>query len=332
MGSPLTALLCRTIGSRIGRDTEVARRVLGWPGNPDGWADGLPLRLCGGLHALVRSGKAEALQACYPPHRLPEEEVLWDALARTLETTGEDLLPWLDHPPQTNEVGRSNALMAGLLVIASQFGVPIRLYELGASAGLNLNLDRYCYDLGGTRAGDPDSPLQLRPDWQGAPPPQAEVTIIGRGGVDLQPMDPVRDRERLIAYVWPDQRQRIEQLEKAVAVAEAHPPLVDRGDAADWLEAQLLIEPEPGVARVVMHSVAYQYFPQEVQARIAGHIGRVGHNATAESPLAWLRFEKEPQDRQTSLRLTLWPSGKDRLLAYCQAHGRSIEWLQPPSH
>lgn len=128
MGSPFTALLCAAIGRHIDRETAIGRRVLGWPGNPDGWADGLPLRLCGGLHALVRRGDAPGLARHYPPHPLPDEAALWQAVGQTLADAGGALLPWLDSPPQTNEVGRGAALMSGLLVVAARFGLPVELY------------------------------------------------------------------------------------------------------------------------------------------------------------------------------------------------------------
>lgn len=327
MGSPFTALLCGAIGRGIDRETAVGRRVLGWPGNPDGWADGLPLRLCGGLHALVRRGEAPKLMPLYPPNPLPDEAALWRAVARTFAEAGDKLLPWLDSPPQTNEVGRGAALMSGLLVVAARFGLPIELYELGTSAGLNLLLDRYRHDLGGVVAGDPDAALRLRPDWEGPPPPEAIVRIVGWRGVDLRPADVIADRERLLAYVWADQAQRLAQLEAALAIAAEDPPRVDTGDAADWLEARLATDPAPGRARVVMHSVAYQYFPPRAQARIAAHIAKAGSRAREDAPIAWLRFEKEPGERETSLRLTAYPDGEERLLASCQAHGRAIRWL-----
>jgi hypothetical protein len=327
MGSPFTALLCGAIGRGIDRETAVGRRVLGWPGNPDGWADGLPLRLCGGLHALVRRGEAPELARLYPPQTLPDEATLWQAVERTFAEAGDKLLPWLDGPPQTNEVGRGAALMSGLLVVAARFGLPIELYELGASAGLNLLLDRYRHDLGGVVAGDSDSALRLRPDWEGPAPPEAVVRILGRRGVDLRPADVIADRERLLAYVWADQAQRLAQLEAALAIAADDPPPVDAGDAADWLETRLATGPAPGRARIVMHSVAYQYFPPRAQARIAAHIAEAGAHAREDAPLAWLRFEKEPGERETSLRLTLYPRGEERLLASCQAHGRAIGWL-----
>lgn len=329
MGSPFTSLICETVGRNLDRRTHAGRLMLDWPGNPDGWADGLPLRLCGGLHALVRRGDASELEACYPPSPTPVEKTLWAAIDKTLDDPA--LLPWLESPPQTNEVGRSNALMSGLLVVAAEFGLPIHLFELGASAGLNLVLDRYGYDLGGTLAGDPDSPLQLKPAWQGPPPPPARVEIAARRGVDIQPMDVVRDRERLLAYVWADQQQRIDQLETALRLAAADPPRVEQDDAADWTEANISVAPVAGVARVVMHSVAFQYFPAEAKQRIARRMAEAGVNASTDAPLAWLRFEKEEGDRQTSLRLKLWPTGEDRLLASCQAHGSAIEWLNPPA-
>lgn len=324
LGSPLTATLCRLLGERLDRETELGRRVLDWEGDPRPSGDGLPLRLCGGLHAFVRSG-APTLAACYPPHPLPPPDALWEAIASLTE--GDALLPWLDSAPQTNEVGRSALLYAGLLAVAARFPQPMALYELGASAGLNLNLDRYGYDYAGAARGTAESSLLLRPDWTGSPPPEADVTVARRQGVDLHPMDPRADAERLIAYCWPDQAQRLAQLEAALALAAADPPLLDVGDAAEWTEARMFEAPERGVTRVVLHSVAFQYFPDETQARVGAAIEAAGAGAGEETPVAWLRYERHPDEADFSLRLKLWPDGEDRLLARGHAHGRWAEWL-----
>jgi hypothetical protein len=325
LDSPFMARLCGLLAERIDRTTEVGRRVLDWPGAADAFADALPLRLTGGLHALVRRGDAPALAACYPPFPLPDDEAFWAALRPALDEP--DLLLWIESAPQTNEVGRSAVLMSGLLAIAERWPQPVELLELGASAGLNLVLDRYGYELGGVRAGDPASPLQLRPDWKGPPPPAARVEVAGRRGVDLNPLDPRRDGDRLLAYVWPDQTRRLAQLEAALAIAAADPPDVEPGDAASWTEARLAEPQAAGTSRVVLHSIAFQYFPDETKARIAAALDRAGTAATAKSPLAWLRYEHDKGDERITLRLRTWPGGEERLLAHCHPHGSSIGWL-----
>jgi hypothetical protein len=325
LGSLFMVRLCALLGRRLDRSTEIGRRVLDWPGTADAFGDALPLRLAGGLHALVRRGDAPALAAAYPPNALPDEERFWALLRPVLADPA--LLPWLDSAPQTNEVGRSAVLMAGLLAIGEGFAGPMELLELGASAGLNLLLDRYGYDLGGRRAGDAAAPLFLRPEWKGPPPPDAKVAIATRRGVDLNPLDPRRDGERLLAYVWPDQQARLAQLETALAIAGRDPPPIDRGDAATWLAARLG-EPQPaGSVRVVLHSIAFQYFPAATKALIAADLEAAGAAATADRPLAWLRYEFDDRDEKITLRLTAWPSGEERLLAYCHPHGRSVRWV-----
>lgn len=314
------------MGERLDRSTPIGRRILDWAGDPDPRKDALPLRLCGGLHALARSRAAPALTQVYPPAPAPDDDRLWSALARVLSEQGDQLDPWLDGPPQTNEVGRSNALMPGLLAIASRFPLPMHLFELGASCGLNLQLDRYGFELGGVRAGDPVSVLQLKPEWQGPPPPAARVQVIARRGVDLNPGDPVAGRDKLLAYVWPDQAQRLRQLEAALDIATADPPPLDRADAADWIETHLPLDPVPGATRVVMHSVAFQYFPPDTQARVAAHIEAAGARASDDAPVAWLRYEWEAGDACHSLRLRMWP-GEERLLAYVHPHGAWVRWV-----
>jgi hypothetical protein len=325
LGSPFMVRLCALLGERLDRTTEVGRRVLDWPGTADSFSDALPLRLTGGLHALVRRGDAPRLAECYPPQPLPEADTLWAALAPVLADP--DLLPWLDSAPQTNEVGRSAVLMSGLLALAARFSKRVELLELGASAGLNLVLDRYGYDLGGVHAGDPASPLQLKPEWKGPPPPSARVEVVARRGVDLNPLDARRDGDRLLAYVWPDQARRLAQLEAALAVAAEDPPQIEPGDAAKWTEDRLAEAPIPGTTRVVLHSVAFQYFPEATKARIAAVLEQAGAAAGAGAPLAWLRYEHDPGEERITLRLRTWPGGEERLLAHCHPHGSSIRWL-----
>ncbi len=127
-GSPFTGLLCGALGRSLDRSTEVGRRVLDWPGRPDARGDSVPLRLAGGLHALVRRGRLPRLTALYPPNSPPPgAEALGAALAEILAEAEAELLPWLDRAPQTNEPMRSAPLMAGLLAVAAETrGCPSR--------------------------------------------------------------------------------------------------------------------------------------------------------------------------------------------------------------
>jgi hypothetical protein len=151
------------------------------------------------------------------------------------------------------------------------------------------------------------------------------VIVAGRRGIDLNPLDPRRDGERLLAYVWPDQRERLARLEAALVIAAADPPPLDQGDAAEWLDERLGARARDGITRVVFHTVAFVYFPPATQARIVRSLEGAGAAATADAPLAWLRYEVE-EDRFT-LRLRVWPDGEDRLLAIGHPHGSIVRWL-----
>lgn len=330
-GAPFVGRLCGLTGERLDRLSPIGRRILDWAGNPSHEGDALPLRLMGGLHDLARSGTAPALAAIYPPHAAPDDESVWGILNREMADHAAVLDPWLDGPPQTNEIGRSAGLMAGLLVLAERFGLPFSLYELGASAGLNSLLDHYGFRLGERAAGDAASGVQLAPEWRGASPPQGEVGVVARRGVDMRPLD-VTDpdtRRRLRAYVWADQRDRLERLNLALDLAAADPPAIDQGDAADWLTTRLSVEPEAGVCRVVMHTIAFQYFPPETQATIRAWMERAGAAAGADAPLAWLTYEAEGDgfERWPVLRLRTWPGdGEAVWLAKGHPHGAWYEW------
>ena len=323
-GAEFSARLRGGLANLLDRSSRVGARVLDWPGDP--YADALPVRLAAGLNALVRAGQLPELAAHFPPHA-PGDDASFDA-ALSAALHDDRIDAWLDGAPQTNEVARSGVLMPGLLAIAAATGLPLALFELGASAGLNLRLDSYAYDLGGLVLAPPAAPIKLAPAWNGPPPPAADLRIVARRGVDLNPLD-VTDaahRERLLAYVWPEQVERVARLQAALEAAALDPPTLDRGDAAAWVEAR--VAPVEGRCTVVMHSIAFQYFPATTQVRIAAHLEAQGARATATAPLAWLRYEFDSPEAAAlpTLRLRLWPGG-DRLLARAHPHGATVQWL-----
>lgn len=316
--------ICDVLAVVLDRSTAMGRAVLDWAGDP--MADALMMRVTGALNALVRRGDLPALTVCYPPNPAPDDAKLAAAIAAAL--IDDRLLAWLDSPPQTNEVARSGVLMPGMKVIAATTGLPLAIHELGASAGLNLRLDRYAYVLGGQVSGPAGAAVTLEPRWDGPPPPDATVEVVSRRGVDLNPIDLAdpATRERLLAFVWPEQQDRVARLEAAIAAFVADPVALDSGDAADWVEAN--VAPVIGVTTVVFHSIAYQYFPAETQARIKAHMARAGAAASPSTPLAWLRYELDDASVAAlpTLRLKLWP-GDDRQLGIAHPHGASVRWF-----
>lgn len=328
LGSPLTARLMEGLGRSLDEKTATGKGVLNWQGPPDGHGDSVPLRLAGALHALVRRGRLPGLAALYPPNDLPESPDLAVAAMEAIADADEEILSWLEFAPQTNEVARSAVLYPGLMIVAAHTGLPLSLFELGASAGLNLIPDRYAYRLGGAPFGDMGSPLLLEPGWSGPVPDGIDPQILHRRGCDRNPLDvsTARDRERLVAYVWPDQAMRLERVETAIELARENPPVIDKADAADWVDAVIGTRGHEGVARVLLHSIAFQYFPEETKRRIAEKVEYEGSIASRASPLAWLAYEQY-ESEGPRLILRLWPGNEEHVLAHGDAHGRSIRWL-----
>jgi hypothetical protein len=329
MGAPITERVAGAIRDAASRDTAIGRRILDWPGEPT--ADALPLRTVGGLHALVQAGKAAELAQLFAGGVIDSGEAA-RIVGEAFAAHDAEILPWLDGPPQTNEPGRSGALMVGLMAVARRFGQPIELLEIGSSAGLNLLIDRFRYDLGGATTGPADTPITIRPEWRGPAPQPIEVRFASVRGVDVTPID-ARDpaqAARLRAYVWADNPDRLARLSRAIAMLEARPVALEAGDAADWVEARLA-EPQPsGVTRVLMHSVVWQYLGEARQARITAAMEAAGAEASAQRPLAWVAMEParfDPKPRQ-EVWMRTWPDGAPAAkVAHAQAHGAWVEGL-----
>lgn len=74
---------------------------------------------------------------------------------------------------QTNEVQRSACLLPGITAVTREFGAPISILEIGASAGFNLLFDKFCYNYGeGKIYGNRASPVQLYCSLRGSGVPR----------------------------------------------------------------------------------------------------------------------------------------------------------------
>lgn len=327
LGSPLYVYLLE----RSADDTEAggpAWSVLaGHELDPPGSA--LALRLMGAVHLLVLQGRAPFLAAHYPSAG-GEPQDAWPAFKATLEEHREELRGLVVRPVQTNEVGRSAALLGGFLLLARETGLPLRVLELGASAGLNLHWDRYRYEANGVGWGDPASPVRIANPFVGRPLPplQTSAHVIERDGCDPRPLDPGSEEGRLtlLSYVWADQRGRLRLLRDALAVASRYPVRVEAAPAADWLAARLA-DTSTGAATVVYHSIVMQYLDAAEKERLGEVFAEAGTRASRTAPLA--RLTLEPGGEEAELRLTTWPGGDERPLATSGYHGRPVRWRWP---
>jgi hypothetical protein len=274
------------------------------------------LRLLGAVHRLVLSGAAPDLAPFYPSAGgVYDGDAAWPAFLAVLPSA----VPWLDDTVQTNEAARAAALLGGFHAVSLAFGRPLRLLEVGASAGLLLRFDAYRYDLPSSSWGPLDSPLRL--DVGADVPLDPSLRVAERRGCDRAPVDAATEEGRLLlrSYVWPDQRDRLPRLDAALAVAARVPAVVDRADAVPWVSDRLA-EDAGGAVPVVYHSVVMQYLSPPAREAFAAAV-----TSASVEPRAWLRFE--PEGDEFVVRLTTWPGGEERRLATAHGHGYDVRWL-----
>ena len=296
----------------------------------------LALRLLGGVHRLVLSDQAPGLAAHFPSVGGDgDADAAVAPLLAVLADHEHAVRDALQRAPQTNEVGRAAALVGGLCHLVDARPLPIRLLEIGASAGLNLRCDHFeLRTEDGGSFGPADSPARLENAWRGRLPPKTHrLELVERSGCDLHPLDPTTDDGALTltSYVWPDQSARLARLRGALAVAADVPAEVMSTGAADFLNRAEL---RPGSWLVVWHSVMWQYVDAVEQEAVVARLNELGARATAEAPLAHVALE--PQRIETGLEFLVtvqtWPDVGlgvgEQVLGRAAPHGLPVDWTE----
>lgn len=358
LGSPLYAGLMRAVADDLGHsepDAITLELLQPWAADesPEGDVPGLRLLAAAHRLALLRMEPALGLYLPTCGGTAPgQPEELWPIMRQALGRHLPEVSAWMQSPPQTNEPGRSAALMFGLLEAMAlvQGDRPIQLFEVGCSAGLNLRADRFGYKgLGGellwpaSDSGDVDEPKSEEPKSHGpkpeliiesawARPPglavqglAVPVRIERRVGFDLNPLDMSvqDDRMALSSYVWADQVERFRRLGAAIRVAQQTPVELVRSDAAAAVRG---IQPVNGRLTVLWQSVMQQYLGESEPAFESAVEDLLDH-ATHRAPVARIAMEK-PAERfdpvNQELTLTIEPHGFRRVIAHVPGHGTPV--------
>ena len=330
-GSPMYGELFELVAANVEARGVFATILSGHEDDPSRHA--VPLRLLGGLHRLVLDGRAPQLRRWYPSTGgVWDADAAWPEILHTADGHGDSLRAALEQPPQTNEVGRSAALIGGLLRINRGFDLPIRLFEIGSSAGLNMRADHYRYRYPGGQWGPVESPVTIDDAWHGALPPRGGVRIVERNGYDIAPIDVTgADGEMtVLSYVWPDQDARLDRLRGAIAVARNVPAQLHRQTAADAVTGLTVAD---GALTVLWHSITWQYLSAEERDGVRDGVQALAGQADAGSPFANLTLEPArpvPQGRGTPIKFLVrarsWPGGEHAVLGECHPHGPPVNW------
>lgn len=326
LGSPFYEFLLTKVAEDVERSGPawgVLRETLNDP------PDSAPaLRLMGTVHRLVLQGELPKLARFYPSAggRVDAEQA-WPAFRTALAERADDIRSLLPRTVQTNEVGRAASIVGGFLTVARETGLSLRTLEVGASAGFLSRWDHYQYEAHGLRWGDPGSPVNLCSFNSDIPLPfEVSARVEQRLACDRNPVDVTTEEGRLTltSYIWADQVHRVRLMKQACEVARRVPVTIDRRGAVDWVSDKLR-DPVSGAATVLFHSIVMQYLSDADRSRFESTIRTAGAGATKDAPLAWLRME--PADEEAHVHLTLWPEGKEKLVATTGYHGHDVRWL-----
>ena len=319
LGSPFYAVLLESAAADVEAGGAVWDLLAGYETESE-WS-ALALRFMGAVHRLVLQDRLPQLAPRYPSVGGDgDASAAWPVFRDALPEHRTEIRQLIALGCQTNEVGRSAALLGGFLEVAHRARLPLRILEIGASAGLNLRWDRYRYESGDAGWGDEHSSVRFIHFFDVPPPLDRTAEVVERKGCDLEPIDATSDDGalRLRSFIWADQLGRLSRLDGAIEIAQEMPVSVEQMDAAAFLEREL-DGPRAEVATVVFHSIFVQYLTEGIRRRITAAIDQAVLRGTADAPVHHLAME--PDEGAVEIRLD------GELLATSNGHGAGIRWL-----
>lgn len=234
----------------------------------------------------------------------------------------------VERSTQTNEPARTAAFLPLLAAIEG----PVALIEVGCSAGLCMFPDQYSISYNGAASLVPHSPVRVDVEASGpVPVPNRLPEVVGRIGVDLNPLD-VTDAEDLAwleVLIWPEHVARLARLRAAVQVVADDPPTLLRGDLVDTIDDAIAMAP-PESTKVVFHSAVLNYLDPtarvEFAERVRRHPRTVWFANEAPGVLEGVTTELLPPSSASARAFFVLSEGTRRTFGISDPHGTWLRW------
>ncbi|MFJ7586937.1 DUF2332 domain-containing protein [Streptomyces sp. NPDC097617] len=325
--SPLYA----TLSHAVARSADLLDLAAGTrPGQP------APNMLLGAIHHILRRGVQHPLANYFTGHEdlaADDADALLADFCRRHRAQIERIIS--TRSVQTNEVGRCSVLLPAFAALQQQLEGPIRVVDVGASAGLNLLWPRYTYDYGGRRITLSDSDLDtvLTCDIRGGTPPLTldPARFVRPVGIELDPVD-VTDTEAtewLVSLTWPEQTTRMRTLNSALALASRNPPTILAGAAADHLADIVAETPDDQHLVFVFSWSIYQIFGSPGgRERLVDTVAHLSQRR----PIHEISIGHFGQEIPRMIMAT-HDGGVSRsdVVAHCDVYGTWLHWLTDPA-
>lgn len=289
----------------------------------------VPNLLFGAVHSLLLQGKAHPVNEYYASIKTgpkkPADETFtlfkdfcvkhWEEIIGILTT----------NLVQTNEVRRTAYLYPVLTFIHQKCDKPLSLIEIGSSAGLQLNVDRYRYNYGdGFTYGDSESSVHITSQVKGDEKPDFSLqspTVVFKRGLDLNTLN-LRNKEDamwLNALIWPEHVERRQLFQAATAYFKDHPVELVEGDGIALLNS--IVELTPAESAIcIFHTHVANQIPEDLKRQLMQNVKKLGKTRDV------FHLYNNMWDRQ--LHLDYYLNGKEHqnVIGDTDGHGSWFEW------
>jgi hypothetical protein len=286
------------------------------------------------VHYLLLKNEDESLAKYYPSiQRSPITEIPFDLFKAFCLDNRHELKQIIStRIVQTNVISRCAYLMPIFLKLIKEEGRPTTVIDIGTSAGLTLNFDKYEYWYSGQKVYGESSVL-VKSNIIESPIPQVYPILqpIQKIGIDQNPIDPT-DKDEVLwlkALVWADHLERFVAIDEALKLSDLK--------SIRFIKAEMIVDFEQVILKVersqtlIIYAthVLYQ-FTQVQRDEFYAMLERIGQTRdfyflSVESLKSLL---DKYHSKETVIELTSFKSKQKtvRFVAETNAHGNWIRW------